>query len=309
MVGKGCFFGETKASFDTCWIHFEFDQWGGGLGFGFSAIITGMSDEQVVNQVTCTQCGGELHPDEGQIFLTCPYCQSTVYLDKSQVVFHWYLASTLDENQAKGSLARWMAGNQTVKDLDKKALLAGSSFEYFPIWYFKRRSADQKEAILLEPAAATSVTELRNLNLPAGDLRKYEEALDAQAHVPSVPLQAALSWLEGRQIPAKEIVERALVHIPLYTYKYTYRGQPYTAIVEAGTGAVFANLFPAKAEAPYLGIGIITALIYLCLAVIPIIGAIGGIDYFAVGLAVCVGAGILAAPILFALAVWVAAKI
>ncbi len=83
------------------------------------------------NVLNCTQCGGELHPDEGKIFLTCPYCSSTVYLDKSQVVFHWYLAPTLDEAKGRASLARWVSGNQTVKDLDKKSRLVGSSFEYF----------------------------------------------------------------------------------------------------------------------------------------------------------------------------------
>jgi predicted RNA-binding Zn-ribbon protein involved in translation (DUF1610 family) len=71
--------------------------------------------------LTCAQCGGELHPDEGQIFLTCPFCSSTVYIDKRRVVFHWYLAPTLDEAKARGALSRWMAGNQTVKDLDRKA--------------------------------------------------------------------------------------------------------------------------------------------------------------------------------------------
>ena len=76
----------------------------------------------------CTQCGGELHPDEGQIFLTCPYCGSTVYLDKERVVFHWVLAPTLDEQKAGASLARWMAGNQTVKDLDKKARVTTTTY-------------------------------------------------------------------------------------------------------------------------------------------------------------------------------------
>ena len=52
--------------------------------------------------LTCAQCGGELHPDEGQIFLTCPFCSSTVYIDKRRVVFHWYLAPTLDEAKARG---------------------------------------------------------------------------------------------------------------------------------------------------------------------------------------------------------------
>lgn len=269
--------------------------------------------------LNCTQCGGELHPDEGQIFLICPYCNSSVYLDKSQVVFHWYLAPTLDENQARSALRRWMAGNQTVKDLDKKATLEGVSFEYFPVWYFKqRRNAGRPaegptggdEKILLEPAAATSVSELRRLQIPAGDLRKYEPSLDSQAQAPSVPLQAVLGWLAERQVPRQEIREQALVHIPLYTCKYTFQGKPYTAVVEGGTGGVFANIYPAKAEAPYLMAGGITALVFLCLALFPIIGAvIEGSDGAMIGLAACSAAGLVAAPILFALAAWIAAKI
>lgn len=269
--------------------------------------------------VHCPQCGGELHPDEGQIFLTCPYCGSAVYLDKSQVVFHWYLASTLDEEKARSALARWMAGNQTVKDLDQKAKLQGSSFQYFPLWYFKRQPARQQarqqangkqEEILLQPAAATSVSELLNLRLPAGDLIKYDASLDSQAEMPSVPLQAALGWLQERQIKREEIVEQALVHVPLYTFKYNFQGNPYTAIVEGGTGGVFANIYPAKAEMPYRLVGCITALVFLCLATFPIIGiASGERNGLGIGLLACVGIGALAVPALFSAAAWVAAKI
>jgi hypothetical protein len=268
-----------------------------------------MDTSPVANVLSCTQCGGELHPDEGQTFLTCPYCGSTVYVDKSQVVFHWYLAPTLDEVKGQGFLARWMAGNQTVKDLDKKSRLSGSTFEYFPVWYFKRRHAG-KEEILLEPAAATSVSELKKLILPAGDLRKYEPSLDAQACPPSVPLDAALTWLAERQIPREEIIERALVHIPLYTFKYIYQSKPYTAIVEAGTGNVFANIYPAKAEAPYLVAGSVVALVFLCLATFPVIGSMAGSGAGAtIGIALCSGLGLLAAPFLFVLGAWVAAKV
>ena len=93
-----------------------------------------------------------------------------------------------------------MAGNQTVKDLDKKAQIGGSTFEYFPVWYFKRRDPDGREQVLLEPAAATAISEIRHIQLPAGDLRKYEDGLDAQAHTPTVPLDAALAWLAERQV-------------------------------------------------------------------------------------------------------------
>jgi hypothetical protein len=251
-----------------------------------------------------------LHPDEGQIFLTCPYCSTTVYLDKSRVVFHWYLAPTLDEDKARGALARWMAGNQTVKDLDKKAHVVGQTFEYFPLWYFKRRGAGDRDILDLEPAAATSVTELKRLQLPAGDLQKYDAALDAQAVPPTVPLQTALGWVAQRGVPAVEITETALVHVPLYTFKYAFQDHTYTALVEAATGRTLANIFPAKAEAPYLLAGCATAVTFLALALIPVVAALVGDEGgFGLGLALCAGLGVVAAPILFAFAAWVAAKV
>ncbi len=202
------------------------------------------------NVFPCTQCGGELHPDEGQLFLTCPYCESTVYVDKSRVVFHWYLVSTLDEAKARANLARWMGGNDTVKDLDRKARLESSSFEFFPFWYFKSRDKSGAERIWLEPAAATSVSELKKIKIPAGDLRKYDDSISPQAHDPTVPLTTVTQWL-GVRLPADaEVIETALVHIPIYTFKYDYKNKSYTAIVEGATGGVFANIFPTKAEIP-----------------------------------------------------------
>jgi hypothetical protein len=84
----------------------------------------------------------------------------------------------------------------------------------------------------------------------------------------------------------------------------------FTAVVEGGTGEVFANLYPAKAEAPYLLAGGITALVYLCLALIPLAsGAANGAEGAGVGLLACGGIGVLLFPFLFVLAAWVAAKV
>ncbi len=264
-----------------------------------------MNTPAPVTQFTCTQCGGELHPDEGQSFVTCPYCSATVYLDKSQVVFHWSLAPTLTVEQARAALARWMSGAQTVKDLDKKAQIVAQGFQYFPLWYFRLGKPDEKERILLEPAAATSVTELRKLALPAGDLQRYDGGLDAQAVPPSVPLEAARQWLK-QSAGDVTVRESALVHVPVYLFKYQYKNTQYTALVEAATGSVLANIFPSKSEAPYVVAGLVTALVYLCLALVPVFA--GG-EGRGVGIAITCGLGALAAPFLFALAVWVASKV
>lgn len=260
--------------------------------------------------LTCSQCGGELHPDEGQIFVICPYCGATVFIDRTRVVFHWYLAPTMDEERARADLMRWMAGNQTVKDLDRKASVTGVSFEFFPIWYLKQRQPGGNEVIHLLPAAATSVTEIEKMTLPAGDLRKYDSSIESQAHMPTVPFEAAITWLSEAQMPQDELIETFLVHIPLFTFKYNYRGNAFTAVVEAGTGRVFANIYPAKAETPYRAIGGAAAIIFLCLAVIPLVMSINsGWQGSGLGLLICLGLGIVFIPILFAIAAAIASKV
>jgi hypothetical protein len=200
-----------------------------------------------------------------------------------------------------------MSGNQTVKDLDKKAVVTGNSFLYFPLWYFKWKDK-QEEKITLELGDATSVTELRNLTLPAGDLQRYDPALDSQSQSPTVPLDAAREWLMQAH-PGVEIRESALVHIPVYLFKYTFKGQVYTAVVEGGTGRVLANIFPSKNEAPYLLAGAITALVYLCLAVVPVAGGTFSSNGSWITLLVALGIGLVAAPFLIGFAAWVASKI
>ncbi len=257
--------------------------------------------EAPVNRLTCTQCGGELHPEEGQQFLTCPFCSATVFVDRTRVVFHHALHPTLDAQQAAAALHRWMSGAQTVKNLDTKAQVTGSTFEYFPLWLFKTRTP-AGEKLELQPAAATSITELTKMTVPAGDLSPYDPALDAQATAPTVPLEAAREWLNRVQ-PGAEVLETSLVHVPIYVFKYIYKNQTYTAVVEAATGTVLANIFPAKAEAPFVLVALVTAGVYLFLASLPIVSGDSGLA----GLAVI--GGLVAAPLLFGWAAWVANKV
>jgi DNA-directed RNA polymerase subunit RPC12/RpoP len=260
-------------------------------------------------EVHCAQCGGLLNPDEGQMFLTCPYCGSAIYLDKSKVVFHWALACTVAPEEAAAGLRRWMAGNQTVKDLDTKSKVTSATFQYFPMWYAKVR-VDSKEKVYLEPAAAISISEIKSLDIPAGDLKKYDESLDAQAVAPSVPFPAMLEWLAGRGVAAEQVAEAALVHLPVYIYKYDFAGKSYTAMVEGASGKVFANLFPAKAETPYFAVAAVATLGFMCVSSFPVIGILSGSDSGAsLGFLAClVGALVVAVPV-FILAAVVSAKV
>jgi hypothetical protein len=255
--------------------------------------------------VRCPQCGGSLEPDEGQIFLTCPFCASAVFLDKTRVVFHWVLRPTLDEAAARAALHRWMAGNETVKDLDRKASVTSIEFAYFPLWLVESDGRNR-----LEPAAATSVSELRHLKLPAGDLIPYSEDLDPTSVAPTVPLEAMLTWTSTAEGPGSPPRRISLVHVPLFSFHYTFGDRPYLAVVEGVSGRAFANLFPAKAEAPYRTVALAVLLVFLALAALPVAGALVDPDAGPlIGSLLCLGLGGVAAPVLFAGAAWVASRV
>jgi hypothetical protein len=261
------------------------------------------------NEFHCAQCGGLLHPDQGQLFLTCPFCGAAVYLDKSRVVFHWALGRTVTPEAAAANLRRWMAGNHTVKDLDRKARVVATTFEYFPLWYVKAREAG-RESVYLEPAAAISVSEIKSLEIPAGDLQKYDPGLDREALAPTVPYPAMLSWLAGRGVEANEVAEAALVHLPVYVFKYEFAGRTYTALVEGASGKVLANLFPAKAEAPYYLVAAFATMGFLCISSLPIIGFFMDSNVgIPLGLLACLAAGGLFAVPVFAMAAFISAKV
>ncbi len=260
-------------------------------------------------EVHCAQCGGVLRPEAGQVFLTCPYCGSAIYVDKRQVVFHYSLRCTVTPEAAAANLRRWMAGNQTVKDLDRKARVVASTFQYFPVWYCKAR-ANGKETVYLEPAAATSISELKALTIAAGDLQKYDPTLDAEAVAPTVPFDAMVQWLDNRSVRREQLAEAALVHLPIYLFKYEFGGNSYTALVEGGSGKVFANLFPPKAETPYLAVAAFATLGFLVLSCLPLAGfALYEVTGLLVGLGVYLLAGAVFAAVVFAIAAWVSAKV
>lgn len=203
----------------------------------------------------CPQCGGENPLPSGARLLTCQFCDAALYVDRSGLVSHYRLPRLLDRAKAEGALRRWMAGNQTVKDLDAKATGIELAPLLFPVWMFRVRTS-AGEIVHAVPAAATPEPALADLRVPAGQLQPWdagavEEGVETTAA--SVPLETARGWHHqgsGGGDPGRT-VETALVHVPLWRAGYGFGGRSYAALVEASTGDVFASIFPEKAEAPF----------------------------------------------------------
>jgi hypothetical protein len=258
-----------------------------------------VTDQVAATSINCRQCAAPLAVEQGQPFVTCRFCGATNFVDKARAVFHYLVRPTVREDGARAALHRWMAGNATVKDLDRKAKIDSVSFEYFPMWLV-RATVQREERVLLKPAAALSVSELERLNIPPSDLVPFDANAGGTIVSPSVPFATMQQWLiDDQHIAPESIREAALVHLPLYLCKYDFNKRRYTAIVDAATSKVFANIYPAKWEVPYVTIGAAAFVAYFVLALLSL--------FIHFGLFV-IGAPLLAV-LFFSLAVAVSAKV
>ena len=163
-----------------------------------------------------------------------------------------------------------MAGNDTVKDLDRLAVIQSQELAYIPMWRFVVRDpAGDRE--FSEPASSSTIADLRRLPLSGGDLKFFSPTTfqGLPLKEPDILLDSAAQWLQNEKGASREsIKETNLIHVPFYIFKYQFGGKDYQAVVDGTTGRVLTALFPAKAELPFLGVALLSALVLLVLGLI-----------------------------------------
>ena len=228
---------------------------------------------EAITTIICPQCAGENQIPVDEKFLECQFCGSAIYIDKKKIVNHFVITSNFKQPEAEGNLRRWMAGNFQVKDLDKLAKISEVKFYYFPMWYFKTDSA-HGDKIYLQPATSTAISEIKKINIPAGSLKVFNKKdFDMTQFIePDVLYDSAQSWLSQTGVDVlNTIAESNLVHIPFYQFNYEYKGKIFTALVEASSGMVYANLWPAKSEIPFRILFVLSLLAFFVVSLISLI--------------------------------------
>ncbi len=246
----------------------------------------------------CTQCGGPLHRENRRLFIQCPHCQSTLYIIPGRTVLHRYLPAALDADQAQAALRGWMAGREMPTDLSSLAKIEAVEFAYFPMWRVQLAASGQDPYVHL-PAAATAVTEINMVRIPAGDLRPFDPGIQPTPLAPTFSLETALAQRSANiqdrvgEVDLEHIREVELVHVPLFFLRYRYRRQRYTAVVEGFSGQVYAHIYPQASNRPLVRASVIVAVIYFALGTCPWIGLlVGGRAGQRLGLALCLGLGV-----------------
>jgi hypothetical protein len=175
-------------------------------------------------------------------------------IDSGDTIVRAVIRPTINKTGAVDHLRRFMAGTQTVADLDKKAQIGDPDLFYFPFWAF-RVATDAGEQVVLEPAAPSSLQGMQNMTLSPGDTRSWTDEIAGQTPViePEVPQNTARQWMVTR-LGEVQVLRTVLYHLPIFRFSYGYKGRSYRAAVDAVSGQVFPADFPAKAEAPFVAV-------------------------------------------------------
>jgi hypothetical protein len=212
--------------------------------------------------VACTQCGASIEPRAGERLLECPFCSTALVVDGSGTLFHEVMVPTVAADQVSAHLRRFLGGTSTVADLDRKAKLGEPLLEYFPFWAFTV-AGKEGERVVLQPAAPSSLQGLQGIELPAGSTQPMKAEITGEAPVvePEIPLETAREWLTAK-LGETEIRQTVLYHLPMYRTPYSWQGKGYQAAVDAVSGKVFPADYPAKAEAPFVGVAALALVVF-----------------------------------------------
>jgi len=188
------------------------------------------------------QCGAEIGPHKDEVFYECPYCHSTLYIQRGRSVQHYYVVPKVARRDANSIISTWLAGSELNEEVN---VISAEQF-FFPFWYFQFGG----EKNHLTPANTSEVEEIGAIELPPVKLLPFRasDLGDARVVQPQFLHDISLDKIVETAGRSKDrLVSSSLIHLPLWEVTYTYGKDPsvYTSVVEGTSGAVYANVMPA----------------------------------------------------------------
>jgi hypothetical protein len=244
-----------------------------------------VAEELALAGIKCTKCGAPIDIDPGQRIAKCKYCDSQIFIDKSGAGFFYIIPFMLNASQAQSTFKRWSAGSKMARDLEAQAHISILRQSYFPVYMFKR-DVGGREQVLVQPARSTTLPGMRNLKIPPGDLKVFDQKYSvegAEVISPDMDMMAYLGTLPGKPL------EQALVYFPTWVIEYGYKGRKYSAVIDGSSGEIFAADSPPRQSAPYVIIGAVSFVLFLVeglffpwglIAAVPTAIAIFGAGYY-----------------------------
>lgn len=186
--------------------------------------------------IKCTQCGAGVEISEEGGFLTCPYCDSRLYVESDQTVRHFYLKPEIRADE----LASIIGKELFKRELKRPVSIIENKTAFIPFWLIRL-----KEGALRFPAAELANAELQDFKIPVGKLIPYDSEVGSNYKIEMPEL--SLDDLKKKPVMEKaaDKIERCdLIHVPFHKVSYKYESGSFQAMVDAGEGKFYAENLP-----------------------------------------------------------------
>jgi len=180
-------------------------------------------------KIRCASCSAEIGLERDEAFIVCPFCNSSLYLDRAHTFRSFLLKPSVSAMGAADRLAQELSRREIPPTPAK-----GGEGVWAPFWGV--RSGALQETL---PAFSPVPVALQGYRLPSADAVYFQE--EVAAGFSSLPCSESGStkW-EGRA----DLSTFALYRAPFYKLSFGAGTVPYVAWVDAVTGKVYMDKAP-----------------------------------------------------------------
>ncbi|MBN1573126.1 MAG: hypothetical protein JW984_08020 [Deltaproteobacteria bacterium] len=184
--------------------------------------------------LTCSQCGAKIKIDQFKRFLTCPYCKSSLVVERDRTVECYVLRHGRNDIWVRGVIRGWFKRTGVEEDVEEIRI----DFKLFPVWH----ASFENGQTVTQPAAKTLHTEISSVKIPAGDLKAFDRDTSLiEVMTPDVSHEAAAVWTTDTHDEKREVKRLWLVYLPIYFIDYRENGERHRASVVGESTKIYSD--------------------------------------------------------------------
>jgi len=179
--------------------------------------------------IRCASCSAEIGLERDEAFIVCPFCNSSLYLDR---------AHTFKSFLLKPSVSATGAADRLAQELSRREIPPAPSKNLEGVWapFWGVRGGAIQETI---PAFSPVPVALQGYRLPSADA-VYDQDDLAAGFTPLPCSESGSTKWEGRE----DVSSFALYRAPFYKLSFGAGDVPYVAWVDAVKGKVYMDKAP-----------------------------------------------------------------
>ena len=89
---------------------------------------------KIIVSLTCPNCGGQVHSEEGESLVLCKFCDSVFSLTTDEGIRKIMYRLDVTREKAEARFSEWLKEGPKAKDLEKKSQISEAYPIYLPFW-------------------------------------------------------------------------------------------------------------------------------------------------------------------------------